>query len=315
MADQRLVLGLSSWLRDSDVSPPDARMSASRVMAGVDTTRRLRRFWPPARFVREVQPAAELGVYGPGGPPVRSAPRVPAPVLRARLREVVTPVRALAAAVLAALTLAVLFLGASLQSPSPPPDAAAAAAPMTSASPAPAATIVPAPTPDSTPTPSPALPSSPEPVAAWVPSDRAFDWDDGGVRLETDLLRLEVGDKVFTAVPAEVYTDGTSEPGQARLEVHWTDGSTEQQMLLDLAADDDEWWVRRVRLLDGRKKPAWVMFDVPAAQTRTPIGESFEGDLRLLNTGAQRKALREPGSATLRLDSVRLTAFDEASRP
>ena len=44
-----------------------------------------------------------------------------------------------------------------------------------------------------------------------------------------------------------------------------------------------------------------------------PLGESFEGDLKLKSTGAQRKALREPGTATLRLDGLRVTAFGDAA--
>ena len=66
MADQRLTAGLTAWLRDSDIPPPDARMSASRVMAGVETTVRLGRFWPPARLAPAVDPAPALRVHGPG---------------------------------------------------------------------------------------------------------------------------------------------------------------------------------------------------------------------------------------------------------
>ena len=320
MVDQRLVLGLSSWLRDSDVPAPDSRMSASRVMAGVESTKRVGRFWPPARLVREVEPAAELGTFGPEGPPPPAIPRVASPALRARVREVVTPVRALAVTVTTALVLAIAFLGASLQpqAPAPEPETAAAVVPVAETSPLPAVVVAPAPTP--TPKPAPTPTPTPEPVAsldpavAWAPSERTFDWHDGGVRVETDTLKLVVGDKVLTAAPAEAYTAGSAEPGQAQLEVHWYDGRQEQQLLLDLATDDADWWIRRVRTLDGRKSPSWVMFDVPAARTRTPLGESFEGDLKLKSTGAQRKALREPGSATLKLNDLRVTApFGEAA--
>ncbi len=315
MADQRLMLGLASWLRDSDVPPPDARMSASRVMAGVDKTRRVGRFWPPARLVGAVEPAAELGTFGPAGPPRSSEPSMARPALSARVRELVTPVRALAVAVVVALVGAVVLLGGSLppSSPSPAPEAAAVAA-VVEASPVPDVVVAatPAPTPVPTPTPEPS--PSPEPVvAAWEPSDRTFDWFDGGVRMEADALKLIIGGKNLSAVPAEVYTAGTTEPAQAQLEVHWYDGQAEQQLLLDLAADDDEWWIRRVRTLDGRKNPSWLMFDVPAVRTRTAFGESFEGDLKLQSTGAQRKALREPGSATLRLNGLRVTAFGDAA--
>ena len=65
MADQRLVMGLTAWLRDSDVPAPDVRMSASRVMAGMETTERLGRFWPPARLAPAIQPAPALGEFGP----------------------------------------------------------------------------------------------------------------------------------------------------------------------------------------------------------------------------------------------------------
>ena len=311
------MLGLSSWLRDSDVPAPDARMSASRVMAGVDTTKRLGRFWPPARLVGAVEPAAELGTFGPAGPTGHSEQHVPSPALGARVRELVTPVRALAAAVVVALIGTVVLLGSSFPSSSPTPEpAAAAVAPVVEKSPLPAVVVVPPPTatPRPAPTPRPEPSATPEPVvAAWEPSDRTFDWLDGGVRMEANALRLNIAGKSLSAVPGEVYTAGSTEPAQAQLEVHWYDGRTGQQLLLELAADDDEWWVRRVRTLDGRKNPSWVMFDVPAARTRTAFGESWEGDLKLKSTGAQRKALREPGSATLRLNGLRVTAFREVA--
>jgi hypothetical protein len=266
-----------------------------------------------------VEPAAELGTFGPDGPPRRAVSGIANPALRERARQVVTPVRALAVLVVVALGGAVVLLAASLSpsGPAPEPDAAAALAPVEKTSPLPAVvvapTLAPTPVPVATTAPTPEPTPSPELATAWAPSERTFDWHDDGLRLETDALKLVVAGKAVAAVPSEAFTVASIEPEQAQLEVHWDDGADGQQLVLDLASDGDEWWIRRVRTLDGRKNPAWVMFDVPAARTRTPLGESFEGDLKLKSTGAQRKALREPGSATLRLIGLRLTAFGEST--
>ena len=219
MADQRLVLGLSSWLRDSDVPAPDARMSASRVMAGVDTTKRLGRFWPPARLVGAVEPAAELGTFGPAGPTGHSEQHVPSPALGARVRELVTPVRALAAAVVVALIGTVVLLGSSFPSSSPTPEpAAAAVAPVVEKSPLPAVVVVPPPTatPRPAPTPRPEPSATPDPVvAASEPSHRTFDWLDGGVRMEANALRLNIAGKSLSAEPGEkIYASNLIKPAQ-----------------------------------------------------------------------------------------------------
>ena len=60
MIDERLVKGVTTWLQDSDVPPPDARMSAGRAMAGVSRTPQLGRWFPPARLVRRARPAPVL---------------------------------------------------------------------------------------------------------------------------------------------------------------------------------------------------------------------------------------------------------------
>ena len=105
MADDRLVAGLSAWLHDSDTPAPDALMSASRVMAGVEVTPRLGRFWPPTRLAPKAEPAPALGAFGPDGPPARPVPRVQKPAIKARLRRTLTRVRLLAIGCVAALVL------------------------------------------------------------------------------------------------------------------------------------------------------------------------------------------------------------------
>jgi hypothetical protein len=180
--------------------------------------------------------------------------------------------------------------------------------PTTTPTPAP----TPAPTPTAMPVPTPEPTSTPFPT--WPPSDRALDWHGGGVRLEANALALRVRNRLFNA-PGEVLTKGTTARDHAQLESTWYEGDVEQRMLVVLGLDDTHWWIRKIRTYDGNENGAWVDFADLVAKTRTPLGDPLQGDLQLQSTGAQRKALRKDGSADLRLDGLRLTAFGPGTRP
>lgn len=304
MADERLVHGLTAWLRDSDVPPPDARMSASRVMAGVETTPRLGRLWPPARMAPRVEPAPALGAFGPAGPPPRPVPRVPKPRIRARLRDALTPVRLLAIGSIVALACGAAFIVASLLPGGPTPEPAYAA--VVSASAEPAEPIEPAPTERPRPIPRPAViePAAP----TWAPTERVLDWHTDSVRLEAAAVTLSVGKRVFAA-PVGLRATGSLGPEQTSLRTGWFDDGVEQRLVVEIARDADTWWVERIRTYDGRARGGWIAFEDLADRTRTPLGESWAGDLSVASSGAERKALRKPGAATLDLEALRLSAF------
>ena len=132
--------------------------------------------------------------------------------------------------------------------------------------------------------------------------------------MEANGLRLRVNGKVFRA-SGEALATGTTYADRARLESHWREHGVEQRLVIELELDDTDWWVREMWTYDGASGPGRVHFADLAARTRTPIGESLEADVRFLSTGAERKALRKAGSARLRLNGLRLTAFGPGARP
>lgn len=299
MADERLVLGLSAWLRDSDIPPPDAQMSASRVMAGVEVTERLGHFWPPLRLAPRVEPAPTLGAFGPEGPPPRPVPRIRKPLLKARLREVLTPVRLLAVSVVVALTCSTALITASLLPGDPPGRPLAAVAPVAApATPAPTATPRPTPTPEPT----------------WRPSEHVLDWHTDSVRLEADAISVALGNTTFM-VPGDVETAGSVDVTSASLDGGWFEAGVEQRLVIEIAADEWAWWVERIRTYDGRPTGRWIEFEGLADRTRTPLGASWTGDLAAPSTGAERKAFRQRGAATLTMEGLRLSAFGPEGVP
>jgi len=153
VTDERLAADVAAWLHETDVTPPDSRMSAGRVMAGVEGAEQLGRWWPPARSVPRARPVPALGAP--------RAPELPPPVDgsagpgTSRVRSQLTPPRVLLAALLLMLAAGSLLLLPSLlsdpsgstamASPSPTPNVVASAAPTSSIAPAPTPTPVPTP--------------------------------------------------------------------------------------------------------------------------------------------------------------------------
>ena len=300
MADQRLILGLTAWLKDSEVPPPDASMSTTRVVAGMETTERLGRFWPPARLAPKVEPAPALGAFGPEGPPPRPLPRVKKPRFKARAREVVTPIRALAVGSVVALVLSVVLLLASLmpRSTGPTPGAPAPAV-LAAASPSVLPTAVPTPVPTAV---------TPVTTPTTAPGDLTHDWQGQGMRMQAASIRISVGERELPE-PIDATLTSTAGPDGARLEGSWVHDGTEHRLVIQVKTDGQDWWLGPMRTYDGRRNPRWIVFgDMP--RTRIPVGETVVGDLRAESTYAQRKTLREEGSALLHIDGLRLTAFE-----
>lgn len=303
MSDDLLAAGLIAWLEEHDEPPPDPRMSASRVMAGVELTPQLGRWWPPKRLIGRVGPMPALGAVDPGGvePRPRPRPRPETPPLGERIRAAVTPVRALAVMVALTLVSGSVLIGWSLLPRSSQPVALATA----SSSPTLGTTMAPRPAPS---TPAPTI-SPPSPGPTLPPSDRTLDWRGAGLRLEADGVSLRVKDRSYTA-PADAETLVPLQPAGGPdhlLEVAWREDDRDHRLVLEVARDDEHWWVARIRTSDGTRKAMWISFEDTAEATRTPLGEALEADLRLGSTGAERKGLREAGSAELALDALRLT--------
>jgi hypothetical protein len=140
-------------------------------------------------------------------------------------------------------------------------------------------------------------------------------WASGGIELTADDLRLRVGDRVLRA-PREVLAMGQSDNDRAELEAWWFEKASEQRLNVNLDADEIHWWIDSVWAYDGHGRPAeWVYFDDLAKRTRTPLGESLVGDLRIRSTDADREEFKRPGSAVLRLEGLRLSAFTPGMRP
>jgi hypothetical protein len=123
-----------------------------------------------------------------------------------------------------------------------------------------------------------------------------------------------VGRSVFNA-PAEPRIAEGGDSVLQRLESEWVEDGVAQRLMLDIAADESDWWIERIRTNDGRKDAGWIEFGELAARTRTPLGQAWEGNLVAKSTAAQRKAYRQRGSARLSFDALRLSAFGPAGVP
>ncbi len=309
MDDVRLTVGLTAWLQDGEVPPPDARMSAGRVMAGVEGARQLGRWWPPVALAGKVQPVPALGAArpeSPSGPATGSSPQSTAAGVVSRL----TPRR-----VFAALAVLVLVAAASLIVPRvlPGPAAPSAGAALSPASPFATSAAV-SPSPVSTPrvitSASGRLASSTHSGDNWP-----LEWRGGGIGLLADSVSLRIGDMEFT-VPGEVLATGSTYADHAELEARWIESDAEQRLELYLELDEGHWWVDSIRVDDGSAEDGgWIYFEGLEELTRTPLGQSLEGDLFLKSTSATRADLVPAGSATLQLDGLELTAFEPGSRP
>ncbi len=314
MDDVRLTVGLTAWLQDGEVPPPDARMSAGRVMAGVEQAGQLGRWWPPATLAGKVQPVPALGAARPLGASgaatgaLGASAQSTAPSVVSRL----TPLRIFAAlAVLVLISGALLIVPRLIPGPGDP-SAGAVVSPFAS----PSATSAAVPT--SSPVPTPAvIRSANGQLAASTHSGTSwpFEWRSSGIVSLADSVSLRIGDLEFNA-PGEVLVAGTTQADHAELEARWFEDDVEQRLDISLDLDESHWWVDSIRAGDGATDGAGsIYFDDLQALTRTPLGQSLVGDLSVRSTSATRAELAPAGSAWLQLDGLKLTAFEPGSRP
>jgi len=147
------------------------------------------------------------------------------------------------------------------------------------------------------------------------PGDRPVDWGAKGVRMQADDVRLRIGGKKFKA-GGEVLTEADVGERQTDLANYWYDDKTQMRLLVFMVADDSHWWVSEIWTYDGvRGDGDWIFFEGLAPLTRTPLGEALEGDLRVTSTGAERRKFQKDASASLRINGLRLTAFEPRSQP
>lgn len=130
MTNERFTAELDAWLRDSEIAPPDVRLSTARAAAGVAVTPQLGRWWPPMWLVPRVRLAPRSG--SPASlPTIRSTMGVP---------SMFTAARIVAVAVVFAIVGGSLLVGrALLPEPVQPLPA------VTLSSPSPGPSLVPAP--------------------------------------------------------------------------------------------------------------------------------------------------------------------------
>ena len=145
--------------------------------------------------------------------------------------------------------------------------------------------------------------------------DRSLVFEDAGISLEADAFRIDVGGRTFRGT-GHIALSGYLSPMEGELELQWYERGILSRLRLALVADDSHWWVDEIATYDGVKGDGqYVHYSDLATLTRTPIGESLEGDLDLRSTGADRIRFRKPGSSRLRIDRMRLTAFQPGTIP
>jgi hypothetical protein len=155
----------------------------------------------------------------------------------------------------------------------------------------------------------------PNPAMTDPAAEPRIQWASGGIEPAADDLALQVGDGAMTA-PGEVLPMGRTYARDGELEAWWYEQGSQQRLNVLLALDASHWWVDSIWAHDGQGAGSeWIYFEDLAERTRTPLGGSFAGDLRLESTEADREEFRPAGSAVLLLDGLRLSAFMPGTRP
>ncbi|MDP8905529.1 MAG: hypothetical protein M3N29_09525 [Chloroflexota bacterium] len=136
---------------------------------------------------------------------------------------------------------------------------------------------------------------------------KAIVWRTDLAALEADAISIETAGQLFTAAANDF--DVSSDRGSdayRTLEISWREHRREMRLNLYFAADDASWWVTELRVYDGRPRGDWITFRGPLS--RTERGRSFVGDVDL-------SGHNEHGSARLRIEGARLTAFVPGTGP
>jgi hypothetical protein len=128
-------------------------------------------------------------------------------------------------------------------------------------------------------------------------------WSTPYASLVAEDFRINAGPGVFRGVTAP---ELNSDPGWSTyctLEVTWQEQGVEMRLYVYFAADERDWWVSEMRTYDGRSPGEWVYYEGPLF--RTPLGESFRGDVDLSSTSSRSPSV--PGQLHLR--GLTLAAF------
>ncbi|MEA2025936.1 MAG: hypothetical protein U9O18_04530 [Chloroflexota bacterium] len=158
----------------------------------------------------------------------------------------------------------------------------------------------------------------PTPVRASIDKPKKVHWEDGGITFDARDFTIDVNGRTF-GPKTPIWISGHHNnhvrlpPRRGEIEAHWPAQGTHMRLGFELQSDDTHWWIERLRTYDGTDAPEYLYYGRLEDQTRTRIGEAFEGSLDVRATRGQRKGLI-PG-ARLRIKDMRLEAFDPASIP
>ncbi|CAN5763241.1 hypothetical protein BH23CHL7_BH23CHL7_04780 [soil metagenome] len=129
---------------------------------------------------------------------------------------------------------------------------------------------------------------------------KAVVWETRAVTFEANAVVIESGGLVF-GPSSNVAVDALAgTPAYQTLEATWQEHGVEMRLNIYFGADQTHWWVDELRVYDGRPVAHWVTFEGP--MFRTPLGRSYSGNVNL-------EGSNDRGSARLRVDGLRLTAF------
>ncbi len=120
----------------------------------------------------------------------------------------------------------------------------------------------------------------PTPALPMLDGD-AVDWRTPVVELAARQLAIDADGTRFLGVARPDLVSDPGDPTRWTLEATWREQGREQRLFLYFAADDASWWVDQIGVYDGSDTPKWATFAPPAdgVWLRTPIGETFSGDL------------------------------------
>lgn len=155
----------------------------------------------------------------------------------------------------------------------------------------------------------PGVAASPSPS----PGQAAIGWTTPVVDLQADGFLVEANGLEFTTDGAPLGT--SSDPGGPdywTLEVTWLEQDREQRLNMYFGSDGTDWWVDEIRTYDGYPQGEWVLAYGPFFTT--PLGEAYEGDVRIDLLGEGRpKAPNKRVPGVLSIEGMRLEVTPRAA--
>ncbi len=142
-------------------------------------------------------------------------------------------------------------------------------------------------------------------------------WEDHGVTFNARTFTIETNGRTFQPKsPISItgsYDQTQDPPAGAKLDADWKDQGRWMRLGFELRSDGSHWWIEHVRAYDGKVNGSWLVFGGLKEETLTPVGQAFEGSLKLRATDGEQKRLID--DARVQIDDMRLRAFDPASIP